>query len=228
MTTLTAPGVNSARNLTLSDIDSSFTFTNGPLFRTHSFDAKAIQMACTAPSGATGHLVSYWRAQGNACDSADGNDGTLNNGAGFAPGKVGQAFEFNGINQVVTIPDSNNLDLSSITVKSWVKADSLGSGTVWDIKATRWFGGSLSWHLAVNDGKLQADISSNCSTLDNAALQGATSLNTNTWYQVALTIDGTANVARLYLNGNLDGQFSITGLCSTGRGCSEPPAAMAR
>ncbi|PKB79876.1 MAG: hypothetical protein BZY88_10825 [SAR202 cluster bacterium Io17-Chloro-G9] len=41
VTTLTAPGVNSSRNLTGSDIGSSFTFTNGPLFRTYSFEATA-------------------------------------------------------------------------------------------------------------------------------------------------------------------------------------------
>ena len=50
---------------------------------------------CTpAPSG----LVSWWRAEGDARDFWDGNHGSLQNGATFAAGKVGQAFSFDGIN----------------------------------------------------------------------------------------------------------------------------------
>jgi hypothetical protein len=42
----------------------------------------------TAPCG----LVGWWRAEGSAKDAAGTNHGTLRNGAGFAAGKVGQAF----------------------------------------------------------------------------------------------------------------------------------------
>ena len=47
---------------------------------------------CTpVPSG----VVSWWRADGNGLDSADGNNGTLINIATITPGKVGQSFGFN-------------------------------------------------------------------------------------------------------------------------------------
>ena len=52
------------------------------------------------PSGA----VAWYLGNGNATDIVGGNNGTLANGAGFAPGKVGQGFNFP--NQgVVTVPD---------------------------------------------------------------------------------------------------------------------------
>lgn len=40
----------------------------------------------------TGSPVSHWPAEGNAYDAADGNHGTLYNGATFAAGEIGQGF----------------------------------------------------------------------------------------------------------------------------------------
>ena len=45
----------------------------------------------------TDGLVGYWPAEGNADDIVGGNHGTLLNGATFAPGIVGQAFRFDGL-----------------------------------------------------------------------------------------------------------------------------------
>ena len=70
-----------------------------------------------APSG----LVSWWRGEGSAVDSADSNDGTLLNGASFAAGMVGQAFSFNGSNQCVQIPYAPSLVNSNYSVEAWVK-----------------------------------------------------------------------------------------------------------
>src|SRR5690242_3833204 len=56
----------------------------------------------SVPSG----LVSWWRAETNATDVLGGNGGTLQGGAGFAPGKVGQAFSFNNINASVQVPNA--------------------------------------------------------------------------------------------------------------------------
>jgi hypothetical protein len=69
------------------------------------------------PSG----LVSWWRAEGSASDSADSNHGTLLNGASLASGMVGQAFGFNGSNQCVQIPYVPSLANSNYAVEAWVK-----------------------------------------------------------------------------------------------------------
>ena len=51
------------------------------------------QSGCVAaPSG----MVSWWPGDGNADDIVDGSPGTLQGGATFAPGMVGQAFSFPG------------------------------------------------------------------------------------------------------------------------------------
>jgi len=50
------------------------------------------QSCVLAPDG----LVSWWPGEGNANDIADANNGTLQGGATFATGRVGQAFSFDG------------------------------------------------------------------------------------------------------------------------------------
>src|SRR5262249_18811281 len=65
-------------------------------------------------------LIDWWKAEGNAVDSIGGNNGTLQNGTTFAPGMIGQAFSFDGINDYVSVP---NLDRNVFTFATWVKRD---------------------------------------------------------------------------------------------------------
>ena len=73
---------------------------------------------------AGGDLVSYWRAENNACDAADGNHGTPVGGTTFAAGKVGQAFSLDGANDYVSVPSTGvPVGGSPRTVKLWIKPD---------------------------------------------------------------------------------------------------------
>ena len=78
-----------------------------------------IGTASATPSG----LVSSWPADGDANDAFDGNDGILEGDAGFATGKVGQAFSLDGAGDYVRVPAAANLDLSdgSFTLTAWIK-----------------------------------------------------------------------------------------------------------
>jgi len=60
-------------------------------------------------------LISWWPGDGNANDIEDGNDGTLVNGAASAPGKVGQAFSLDGIDDHISVNSNSNLNPSSFT-----------------------------------------------------------------------------------------------------------------
>ena len=47
--------------------------------------------------------------------------GSLRNGAGFAAGEVGQAFNFNGTSQYVDVPSSPSLNpTNSLSVEAWI------------------------------------------------------------------------------------------------------------
>jgi type II secretory pathway pseudopilin PulG len=66
-------------------------------------------------------LVGWWRAESNAQDSAGRHDGTLPFGMNYAPGKVGQAFDFDGSRQRVSIPDSPEFKLTkALTIAGWI------------------------------------------------------------------------------------------------------------
>src|SRR5262249_31312587 len=77
---------------------------------------------CTSPPP---NMVSWWPGDGNANDIKDGNNGTLENGATFAAGLVGQAFSLDGIDDFVNVGNAPNLHVSAgnFTVDAWVKFD---------------------------------------------------------------------------------------------------------
>src|SRR5204862_3772869 len=70
-------------------------------------------------------LVSWWRAENNAADFTGSNNGILQNGTTFATGMVGQAFNLDGNDDFVDVPDSASLDAisSAITVEAWIKPE---------------------------------------------------------------------------------------------------------
>jgi Concanavalin A-like lectin/glucanases superfamily len=66
--------------------------------------------------------VALWRADGNAHDSVGHNNGRPVN-VTYTQGVNGLAFEFNGSNAYVRIPDSPALKPPSVTVEAWVRLD---------------------------------------------------------------------------------------------------------
>lgn len=84
---------------------------------TYTFDITGTASSSNLPSGA----VAWWRAENNALDSIGSNNGTLNGGATYAAGHIGNAFSFNTVGDNITVPDSASLDLGgSFTIEAWV------------------------------------------------------------------------------------------------------------
>ena len=72
---------------------SGLAFAPSPWLR----PAAASDVCVQPPAG----LVGWWPGNGNANDIANGNNATLQDGATFAPGMVGQAFTFDGMRDSV-------------------------------------------------------------------------------------------------------------------------------
>ena len=66
-------------------------------------------------------MVGWWPGNGNTSDVYGGNHGTLENGATFGTGKVGQGFSLDGINDHVMIPHNSNQNLTSYSLHAWIK-----------------------------------------------------------------------------------------------------------
>ncbi len=73
------------------------------------------------PSG----LVAWWPAENNANDIQSANNGVLESGANFGGGEVGQAFNFDGVDDSVLTP-SINIG-AAFTVELWIFPTSAGS-----------------------------------------------------------------------------------------------------
>ena len=68
-----------------------------------------------------GGLVGWWPGDGSASDVQSLNDGTLQGGASFVPGFVGLAFDFDGIDDDVTIGTGAAFGSPRVTVETWVR-----------------------------------------------------------------------------------------------------------
>src|SRR5689334_3178680 len=118
--------------------------------------------ACVAPPSG---MVSWWPGDGNANDIQGSNNGTLQNGATFAAGKVGQSFSFDGVDDFVNIPDAPSLDLLTAgTVSVWAYLNGASNGKALIAKGNFFtnaasytletYGGVLRLHLYKGDGSL--------------------------------------------------------------------------
>jgi len=80
----------------------------------------------------TNGLVGLWSFNGadvsgtTAYDrSGQGNNGTLTNGPTVTTGKIGQALSFDGVNQYVTMGNTNDITTGDFTLAYWMKPDNI-------------------------------------------------------------------------------------------------------
>ena len=112
-------------------------------------------------------LVARWSGDGNANDVVGGNHGRLLGGTSFAPGRVGEAFSFDGVDDFIEIDTQANLDVgvnSGFTIYAWIlpkghpKLD-VGSGPIveWDRGGPGCFCGVHLWqHITLPTDSLDS------------------------------------------------------------------------
>jgi concanavalin A-like lectin/glucanase superfamily protein/putative Ig domain-containing protein/List-Bact-rpt repeat protein len=165
--------------------------------------------------------VGWWRAEGNAQDSVGANHGALRNGAGFSPGKVGQAFSLDGSTGSVEIPDAPALRPVSLTLEAWVAFDTITGIRVVFAKPVG-SGTSDSYALWLQGANLMGAVG------DAAAigpiLPAAFSPAPGRWYHVAYTFDDAAKQQALYI----DGQQVAVGAASKSIGYDGQPLLLGR
>ena len=160
-------------------------------------------LACVpAPSG----LVSWWAAEGSASDRAGTNHGAFINGEAFAPGEVGQAFNFWGTNHI-EVPAAASLNVSSFTIEAWIFPEEVGiTKPIAEYATATGYPGVHLWlsvpadgSPGVTPGSLYANIGSIFGPYHFGTAGGA--IAAGQWTHVALTFDQPSGVAQLFVNG---------------------------
>lgn len=175
--------------------------------------AGACGSTCTPPPS---QMVSWFPGAGNANDIQSGNNGTLQNGATFTQGRVGQAFSFDGVDDFVSVPDSDSLDIiGDITIEAWINPTTI-AGDQRGIVSKREFDNSKVSYVFFLQPNGHLEFFAN----NGAASQFVQSTGivpTNTFTHVAVTISGTA--LTLFINGvpDIAATFSVTRPATAGR-----------
>jgi hypothetical protein len=160
------------------------------------------------------HPLAYWRMDETTGTTMADASGNANNGRYVGtytlgqPGPIaGGAVAFDGRSGAASVTNAPSLQVNTVTIEAWIKkrSDSEFGEYVAKNVAPGGRGGSC-WFQLLNshhNGQLEFRVDS-----DYAALVSSTTLALNTWYYVAATYDGA--VAKLYVNGKLDGSFKFT------------------
>ncbi|MCX6928589.1 MAG: LamG domain-containing protein, partial [Verrucomicrobia bacterium] len=157
------------------------------------------------PSG----LVSWWQAEGNGSDVLGTNNATLMNGAGFATGKVGQAFSFNGVNQYVSVPDSPSLRPANLTVEGWVNFSTLSGGSRCLFQKPYGVVDSDSFGVVYYAGQLIAAITRASGV--GPVLSYNWTPAVGTWHHVAYTFNNASSTQVLFVDGIAVASSAVSG-----------------
>ncbi|MFC1507405.1 LamG domain-containing protein [Thermoproteota archaeon] len=208
------------------------------------YNAGTGQEICNAvcPNG----LISYWRFDETSgfttADSADGNDGIVQNGANFEAGKINNGMRFDGVDGYVNVGQfnvvNNYIDLGTfdvsgtgITILAWFKADdfdvndariiskskSVATNDIWWMLSTRGISDTPPIYMRFRvklSGSTQTLVDSDAGGAEGLAdtIGNDVQLVAGTWYFAAAVYDGTD--MKIYLDGDLIASASTSGTVS--------------
>ncbi|HWY76108.1 MAG TPA: immunoglobulin domain-containing protein, partial [Verrucomicrobiae bacterium] len=165
------------------------------------------------------NLVGWWTGDGSANDSVGGNNGILQGGAtATASGLIAEAFNFDGANGFVEIPDSTAFHPTNLTIEAWVMFSSLdtpasggspagdeyivfkqnsqsGNFEGFDLSKARFSNGDGFRFLVTSVAGQSVEVDS------------VTRVTTGVWYHIA-GVRGP-NFTQIYVNGQLEAQAAV-------------------
>ena len=160
-------------------------------------------------------LVAHWEAEGNADDSIGDNHGTLMNGASFAPGRIGRAFGFDGVDDGINVPNFNNFNFGAgdFTIAAWINTVKTSDYQMifMHYGGTPWYG----FHLRPNN-EIQFEVRDQEG--DDIKLIADANVADGVWHFVVGQRSGTT--ANIYIDGVLIASQSNPELGSLDGACT--------
>jgi hypothetical protein len=145
-------------------------------------------------------IIHWWDGDGDATDIIGNVDGTLQNGASFAPGLVGQAFSFDGVDDTISFGNTvGNFGIKDFTIEFWVKTSSTRFEGVLGKRPECGFGSFFDLRIGVT-GFLE--LSETVTGTNYNPLSTTVALNDGVFHHVAVTRQG--NIVSIYIDGVLD------------------------
>jgi len=139
--------------------------------------------------------------------TGNGHTGTISGATWTTTGKHGGALDFDGTNDLVTITDHPDLDLTTgMTLEAWINPRTVDS---WQAAIVKEIPGDLAYGLYPGGPGPSGWIT----TTGWQTVIAPNPLPTNTWTHLALTYDGT--MLRLYHNGTQVAATTHTGTITT-------------
>ncbi len=153
------------------------------------------------------NLISYWKldeSSGNAIDVHGDNDGTIVVATQGAGGIINTAYDFDGTNDEVVVPDTANLRITGdLTYSVWVYLGDFNANTIISKAESpgNWAGVGLI-HIHNPSGVETLYFRRGNSVNDEDALiwTGLDEISLNTWTHIVVTADGTT--WKMYVNGD--------------------------
>ncbi|MDO8508510.1 MAG: LamG domain-containing protein [Nanoarchaeota archaeon] len=149
--------------------------------------------------------------------SGNGNDGSVFEAGVLASGKYGKAFNFDGVNDRITIVGSNSLNFGanadkSYTISAWINPRSLGGGGLGRIvdSSNANTEGTNGYTIYVKDagaGMNKIVVANNGVAVESSSLDSLL----NKWSYVSVIYNQVAGTATFYLNGLNVGTTNIGG-----------------
>jgi serine/threonine protein kinase/WD40 repeat protein len=165
---------------------------------------ESLEVHFSKPVLTAGNLVGWWTGNNVTTDSANGNHGSLANGASYGAGQVGESFSFDGVDDFVQVGAPASLRLTKqLTIEAWINASIPASGSIQII--------------ANKEGEYELGISKSGSlwyTFANTScawcqVNTGYVLKPNMWYHLALTCN--VNSIKLFVNGAVVHAVDATG-----------------
>jgi hypothetical protein len=178
------------------------------------FAAAILFAPAAAPAGPPGLVAAYAFEETSGSSAADssgtGNTGAISGAVSSAAGKFGRALSFDGVNDIVSVADSNSLDLTTgMTLEAWVNPQGADWRTV--LLKERPSGLAYALYSNTDTGRPSAEIR----TSTTAETRGPAALPSG-WSHLATTYDGAT--LRLYVNGTQVSSVARSGSIEVGTG----------
>jgi fibronectin type 3 domain-containing protein len=175
--------------------------------------AAALLVPATAKADTSGLVAAYGfeEASGTAVldGSGNANTGTLAGPTRSASGRFGAALSFDGVNDVVNVPDATSLDATTaLTLEAWVNPT---AATNWRTVILKEQPAGMAYGLYAN-----TDTNRPSAHAYTSAEYGPAPVATGAWTHLAATYDGAA--LRLYVNGTQVSSRSLSGAITISSG----------